>query len=110
MENRFKVFVRVRPIINEDLALHKKQYKEEGPPPICTQCHEDNRRIFLVKPYFDDREFIFDRVLAPTLNQPEVFELVGKNVVEEVLDGYNGTIMAYGQTGSGKTFTVFGSR
>ena len=26
--------------------------------------------------------------------------------VEDVLDGYNGTVFAYGQTGSGKTFTM----
>jgi kinesin family protein 5 len=30
--------------------------------------------------------------------------------VEDVLNGFNGTIMAYGQTGSGKTHTIFGSR
>ena len=27
-------------------------------------------------------------------------------VVEDVLNGYNGTIMAYGQTGAGKTYTL----
>lgn len=29
-------------------------------------------------------------------------------MVNETLNGYNGTIFAYGQTGSGKTFTMFG--
>lgn len=29
-------------------------------------------------------------------------------VLENCLDGYNGTIFAYGQTGSGKTFTMSG--
>eukprot|EP00698_Gefionella_okellyi_P000453 TRINITY_DN10409_c0_g1_i1.p1 TRINITY_DN10409_c0_g1~~TRINITY_DN10409_c0_g1_i1.p1 ORF type:complete len:471 (+),score=66.67 TRINITY_DN10409_c0_g1_i1:508-1920(+) len=33
---------------------------------------------------------------------------VGSAIVQDVLDGFNGTIMAYGQTGSGKTFTIFG--
>ena len=28
------------------------------------------------------------------------------SVVEDVLRGYNGTIMAYGQTGAGKTYTL----
>lgn len=27
-------------------------------------------------------------------------------IVEDVLNGYNGTIMAYGQTGAGKTYTL----
>lgn len=28
--------------------------------------------------------------------------------IEQVLKGYNATILAYGQTGSGKTYTMFG--
>ena len=110
MESRFRVFVRVRPLISEDMMLFKKQTREERAPVVCTKCHEDGKRIFLVKPYYDDREFIFDKVISPELNQEESFDFVGKVIVDEVLNGYNGTIMAYGQTGSGKTFTVFGSR
>jgi kinesin family protein 3/17 len=30
-------------------------------------------------------------------------------MVENVLEGYNGTIFAYGQTGCGKTFTMMGT-
>ena len=40
--------------------------------------------------------------------QEEIFETVGKPIVEKVVEGYNGTIFAYGQTGSGKTYTIFG--
>lgn len=29
--------------------------------------------------------------------------------MEDVLEGYNGTIFAYGQTGSGKTYTMMGA-
>jgi len=29
-------------------------------------------------------------------------------ILENVLEGYNGTIFAYGQTGTGKTFTMSG--
>jgi Tfp pilus assembly pilus retraction ATPase PilT len=29
-------------------------------------------------------------------------------VIDNCLDGYNGTIFAYGQTGSGKTYTMSG--
>lgn len=34
--------------------------------------------------------------------QEEVFDTVGRRIVADVLEGYNGTIFAYGQTGSGK--------
>ena len=33
---------------------------------------------------------------------------MGKEIVEEVMNGYNGTIFAYGPTGNGKTYTMFG--
>ncbi|EFA80039.1 kinesin-1 [Heterostelium album PN500] len=52
--------------------------------------------------------FTFDRVFPPDTHQEEIFEIV-KSTVDDVLNGYNGTIFAYGQTGSGKTFTMFGS-
>ena len=108
MENPLSVFVRVRPLIKEDLALQKKA--QEGLPTICTKCSDSKKQIILSKPYYDDREFTVDRVLNQDTTQEDSFELVGKNIVNEVIEGYNGTIMAYGQTGSGKTFTVFGSK
>jgi kinesin family protein 3/17 len=38
------------------------------------------------------------------------FNRVARNIVDNVLEGYNGTIFAYGQTGTGKTFTMEGNR
>ncbi|KAI9065179.1 kinesin heavy chain [Trametes sanguinea] len=53
--------------------------------------------------------FTFDRVFPPGTKQHEVFDYGVKDIVKDVLDGYNGTIFAYGQTGSGKTFTMMGA-
>lgn len=50
--------------------------------------------------------FTFDRVFPPTTTQLEIYEDVGLPIVQDVLQGYNGTIFAYGQTSSGKTFTM----
>ena len=52
--------------------------------------------------------FKFDQVLPMDISQAQVFDRVGKNVVQNALDGYNSTVFAYGQTGSGKTFTITG--
>lgn len=30
-------------------------------------------------------------------------------IIDQVLQGYNGTILAYGQTGTGKTYTMSGN-
>ena len=37
-----------------------------------------------------------------------MFEATASQTVQDVLNGYNGTIVAYGQTGSGKTYTMVG--
>jgi kinesin family protein 5 len=49
-----------------------------------------------------------DRVFSPASCQADVYDFVGKETLDDVLAGYNGTIFAYGQTSSGKTFTMFG--
>ncbi|KAF8636549.1 hypothetical protein AX17_003361 [Amanita inopinata Kibby_2008] len=53
--------------------------------------------------------FTFDRVFPMATMQQEVFDYGVKEIVKDVLDGYNGTVFAYGQTGSGKTFTMMGA-
>ncbi|KAI3610443.1 kinesin heavy chain [Moniliophthora roreri] len=53
--------------------------------------------------------FTFDRVFQMGTKQQEVFDYGVKDIVKDVLDGYNGTVFAYGQTGSGKTFTMMGA-
>ncbi|KAJ2931378.1 hypothetical protein H1R20_g5747, partial [Candolleomyces eurysporus] len=53
--------------------------------------------------------FTFDRVFPMETKQAEIFEYGVKDIVKDVLDGYNGTVFAYGQTGSGKTFTMMGA-
>ena len=54
------------------------------------------------------RQFTFDHVFQPKTEQDDLFNRIGKPVVDNVLKGYNGTIMAYGQTGSGKTHSMLG--
>lgn len=55
---------------------------------------------------FQGKNFNFDHVVQPKATQLEVYEIVAKPIVADVLNGYNGTIFAYGQTSSGKTFTM----
>jgi len=52
--------------------------------------------------------FEFDTVFSEEANQQVVYDRIGRPAVQDVLAGYNGTILTYGQTGSGKTFTLFG--
>ena len=52
--------------------------------------------------------FTFDRVFLPDSIQTELFNHVGRPIIDDILTGYNGTVFAYGQTGSGKTYTMMG--
>ena len=56
----------------------------------------------------DNHQFSFHSIYHQNASQEEIFEGVAKPVIDNCLDGYNGTIFAYGQTGSGKTFTMSG--
>uniref|UniRef100_A0A8P4G7S1 Kinesin-like protein n=1 Tax=Dicentrarchus labrax TaxID=13489 RepID=A0A8P4G7S1_DICLA len=63
---------------------------------------DDDTVVITNKPY------AFDRVLPPNTSQEQVYDQCAKQIVKDVLGGYNGTIFAYGQTSSGKTHTMEG--
>ena len=52
--------------------------------------------------------FTFDRVFDMASKQVEVFDFSIRSTVEDVMNGYNGTVFAYGQTGAGKSYTMMG--
>uniref|UniRef100_A0A4W5M2H1 Kinesin-like protein n=1 Tax=Hucho hucho TaxID=62062 RepID=A0A4W5M2H1_9TELE len=54
------------------------------------------------------RSYVFDRVFPTNTTQEQVYNACAKQIVKDVLGGYNGTIFAYGQTASGKTHTMEG--
>uniref|UniRef100_A0A8C8H498 Kinesin-like protein n=1 Tax=Oncorhynchus tshawytscha TaxID=74940 RepID=A0A8C8H498_ONCTS len=54
------------------------------------------------------KSYVFDRVFPTNTTQEQVYNTCAKQIVKDVLGGYNGTIFAYGQTSSGKTHTMEG--
>ena len=48
---------------------------------------------------FNKHIYYFDRVFQPSATQHELYNFVGKDCVQKVLDGFNACILAYGQTG-----------
>ncbi|KAM0745937.1 kinesin heavy chain [Meredithblackwellia eburnea MCA 4105] len=52
--------------------------------------------------------FTFDRVFQMNTKQSEVYTYGVSQIVDDVMNGYNGTVFAYGQTGSGKSHTMMG--
>ncbi|XP_069554437.1 kinesin heavy chain-like [Brachyistius frenatus] len=88
-----RVMCRFRPL-NEAEINRGDQY--------IPKFKEDDTVVITGKPY------VFDRVLPPNTAQGQVYDQCAKQIVKDVLGGYNGTIFAYGQTSSGKTHTMEG--
>ncbi len=53
--------------------------------------------------------FTFDRVFDMNSEQSDIFDYSIKSTVDDILNGYNGTVFAYGQTGAGKSYTMMGT-
>nr|CAB3258944.1 kinesin-like protein KIF11 [Phallusia mammillata] len=56
------------------------------------------------------KTYAFDNVFGPNSSQIDVYNAVVSGQLQDVLAGYNCTVLAYGQTGTGKTFTMEGER
>ncbi|GFX14726.1 kinesin-like protein KIF19 [Trichonephila clavipes] len=104
------VVVRIRPLFEHE--------KEKGAVKIARKA--DNKMVLLQDPTAGDpvdilrakraqeKKYIFDWAFDEHSSQEEVYEKTTKNLVENVVEGYNGTVFAYGATGSGKTHTMVG--
>ncbi|KAH8820078.1 kinesin heavy chain [Xylogone sp. PMI_703] len=98
MSNSIKVVARFRP--------QNRVENEQGGLPIVTFDSEDTCTL-------DSKEatgsFTFDRVFDMSSRQKDVFDFSIKPTVDDILNGYNGTVFAYGQTGAGKSYTMMGT-
>lgn len=56
----------------------------------------------------DAWKFNFGKILH-NASQDETYEASASEIIQSVVEGYNGTVLCYGQTGSGKTYTMTGS-
>nr|CAH8820885.1 unnamed protein product [Trichobilharzia regenti] len=95
MSESIKVVCRVRPLNEQEKANDSKfvvSFPGDGDTTVS----------------LGGKIFSFDHVVQPKASQLEVYEVVAKPIVADVLNGYNGTIFAYGQTSSGKTYTMEG--
>ncbi|OCK82299.1 kinesin-domain-containing protein [Lepidopterella palustris CBS 459.81] len=96
--NTIKVVARFRPQNKVEIA--------SGGEPIVEFKTEDTCNI-------QSKEaagaFTFDRVFDMASRQSDVFDFSIRPTVDDILNGYNGTVFAYGQTGAGKSYTMMGS-
>ena len=106
-----KVFVRFRPLNELENDLLSDNCGWETPKYIS----DTQIGIYSTKEIKDTNAqipsnliFKYDKIFTSESQQNQIYENVGKRIVGDVMEGYNGTIFAYGQSGSGKTYTMYG--
>ena len=116
---RVEVVVRPRPVLDKVCSAAFEGGAEGGGAAVRLDKAAGLVRVSVARdarhahgkaePGSDEWAFKFDRVLAAQCSQADVFESSMRGLLDDALEGFNGTIMAYGQTGSGKTFTITGN-
>ncbi|PYI20051.1 kinesin-domain-containing protein [Aspergillus japonicus CBS 114.51] len=96
--NTIKVVARFRPQNKVELA--------SGGEPIV---EFENEQSCVVNSREGSGAFTFDQVFPMDSKQQDVFNFSIRPTVDDILNGYNGTVFAYGQTGAGKSYTMMGS-
>ncbi|CAD2092334.1 kinesin-like protein, putative [Plasmodium vinckei lentum] len=109
MNENIKVFLRIKPNVENFSKL-----KDDD----CAIYKVKNNQLLLFenkKSYNDMNEIVtktfnFNHVFDVHNNQNDIFQLIGKNLINNFINGYNSSILAYGNTNSGKTYTLYGDR
>ncbi|CAD8128108.1 unnamed protein product [Paramecium sonneborni] len=89
--SNIKVFCRIRPLNQRETSLIAYNIKDQ-----TLQLGE--------------QKFTFDKILDINANQSDVYEEIGKPIIDQILQGFNATLLMYGQTSSGKTYTMIGDQ
>ena len=102
------VAVRCRPLNNKEKEISKKE----------TITIVDEKIIKLKDPNgflnpnnIRSKEKIleYDYAFNGSDNQEKIFNCTTKILIDNIINGYNGTVFAYGATGAGKTYTMVGN-
>ena len=96
-----KVVIRCRPLSQKEMTAGHE---------VVVKMNTNRGEVMVHKPASDEapKQFTFDMTFDWTLTQEMIYERCASGIIENVLEGYNGTIFAYGQTGTGKTHTMTG--
>jgi len=114
--NNIVVVTRVRPFNKREKELNTTN---------CIQIHAsdpDNHQVWISDPGAKDPnaepsafrfDYCFDSFdpggsTGTFVDQKQVFEAVGLDILAKAWSGYHACLFAYGQTGSGKTYSIMG--
>lgn len=97
-ETNIRVVCRIRPANEAECKRGRPLLSVELESTVSVQTKDTGSII----------EFDFDKVFSEDASQNDVYNGLVRQVVDDFIQGYNGTVLAYGQTGSGKSHTMIG--
>lgn len=110
-ENDVKVYARFRPRISRESGETNKIYNLKHNDQTVELLKSRVTKTLSGDTIQDTkRDFTFDHIFSEEVDQEQLYNYAAEPLVEELLTGYNVTILAYGQTGSGKTYTMMGDK
>jgi kinesin family protein 5 len=99
LQNNFKVYCRFRPI--NELEISRTNNKS------CVEVTSKKDLLIIADTCLAIKQnYSFDQVFDEDSTGEDIYNITTKNLVIDVLKGYNCTLMCYGQTSSGKTYTI----
>ncbi|XP_044741310.1 kinesin-like protein KIF13A [Chrysoperla carnea] len=111
--DKIKVAVRVRPFNRREIDLGTQCVVEMDGHQTILQNPNSLDKIDRKQPKtfaFDHCFYSLDCTKTNYASQEDVFDCLGRDILENAFQGYNACIFAYGQTGSGKSYTMMGSQ
>ena len=101
-EECVKVVLRCRPMNGTEKEAGRKRIVE---------MNGETGAIRVTNPNVKEppKEFTFDGAFDWNSRQCDLYDGTCKAIVNQVMEGFNGTVFAYGQTGTGKTWTMEGA-
>ncbi|XP_072326526.1 kinesin-like protein KIF23 isoform X2 [Scyliorhinus torazame] len=98
------VYCRVRPLTTEDTECCVELISNS-----TIQLHPPDGIRVNRNGEFKEMQYSFKEVFGAFTTQKELFNVVARPLVEDLIHGKNGLLFTYGVTGSGKTHTMTGS-
>ena len=98
-DNNIKIYLRIKPKLANDSKNEEANY---------IKISEDKKCLSLNLSPENESKFYFDNIFNEKESQSSIFEIIGKPLCHNILQGINSTFISYGKKNTGKTYTIRG--
>ena len=99
--------MRIRPFLNDEVKRNRRciiSMKDNE-----TTVHQDGHSHSSLVFCYDHSFWSFEQLSPNFSSQEDIYQKLGRPLLEKSLEGFNTCLFAYGQTGSGKSYSITGT-